>query len=81
MAHNLLSAAIDNHIHHGNELDFDLRRIIWHRVIDLNDRSLRKIVVGLGGKTFGFPREDRFDITAASEVMAILALARDHDDL
>ena len=81
IAHNLLSAAIDNHIHRGNDLDLDLRRIIWHRVMDMNDRALRKIVVGLGGKTFGFPREDRFDITAASEVMAILALARDYEDL
>ncbi|MHA2620485.1 MAG: formate--tetrahydrofolate ligase [bacterium JZ-2024 1] len=81
MAHNLLSAAIDNHIYYGNSLDFDLRRIIWHRVVDLNDRALRKIVVGLGGRTFGFPREDRFDITAASEIMAILGLARDYTDL
>jgi formate--tetrahydrofolate ligase len=81
IANNLLSAALDNHIHRGNLLDFDLRRVIWHRVMDMNDRALRKIVVGLGGKTSGFPREDRFDITAASEVMAILSLSRDYEDL
>ena len=80
-ANNLLSAAIDNHIYHGNELGIDQRQIIWRRVMDMNDRSLRQIVVGLGGKTQGVPREGGFDITAASEVMAILCLAKDQQDL
>jgi formate--tetrahydrofolate ligase len=80
-ANNLLSAAIDNHIYHGNELGIDQRQIIWRRVMDMNDRSLRHIVVGLGGKTQGVPREGGFDITAASEVMAILCLAQNQADL
>lgn len=75
VAHNLLSALIDNHIHHGNALRLDSRRINWKRVIDMNDRALRDIVVGLGGTANGFSREDGFDIIAASEVMAILCLA------
>jgi formate--tetrahydrofolate ligase len=80
-AHNLLSAAIDNHIHQGNELDIDPRRITWRRVMDMNDRALRNIVVGLGGPSQGVPRETGFDITAASEVMAMLCLAEGLDDL
>ncbi len=75
VAHNLLSALIDNHIHHGNALRLDSRRINWKRVMDMNDRALRDIVVGLGGTANGFSREDGFDIIAASEVMAILCLA------
>src|SRR5580658_4387506 len=71
LAHNLLSALIDNHIHHGNELGFDLRRVAWKRVMDMNDRALRDITVGLGGPGNGFPRQDGFDIVVASEVMAI----------
>jgi formate--tetrahydrofolate ligase len=81
LAHNLLSALIDNHIYHGNELGFDVRRIAWKRVVDMNDRALRDIVVGLGGSANGFPREDGFDIVVASEVMAIFCLARSLDDL
>ena len=80
-ANNLLSAAIDNHIHQGNALRIDSRRIIFKRVIDMNDRSLRHIVVGMGGKVNGFVREDGFTITVASEIMAILCLAHDLDDL
>lgn len=80
-AHNLLSAIIDNHIHHGNELGIDPRRITWRRVVDLNERALRQIVSGLGGKVNGVPRESGFDITAASELMAILCLATDLDDM
>ncbi len=80
-ANNLISAAIDNHIYHGNEIGIDPRQIVWRRVMDMNDRSLRHIVVGLGGKTQGIPREGGFDITAASEVMAILCLAEDARDL
>ena len=80
-ANNLLSAAIDNHIFHGNKEDIDQRQIIWRRVMDMNDRSLRNIVVGLGGKMQGIPREGGFDITAASEIMAILCLAYDIKDL
>ncbi len=80
-AHNLLSAMIDNHIQQGNELQIDPRQIIWKRVVDLNDRALRSIVVGLGGKAHGMPREDGYMITVASEVMAILCLAEDLDDL
>lgn len=80
-AHNLLAAAIDNHIYWGNELDIDQRRISWRRVVDLNDRALRSVIVGLGGPGNGFPREDGFDITVASEVMAIFCLARSLDDL
>jgi len=81
LAHNLLSALIDNHIYHGNELGFDVRRIAWKRVVDMNDRALRDIVIGLGGRTEGIPRETGFDITAASEVMAILCLADGIADL
>ncbi|RMF46767.1 MAG: formate--tetrahydrofolate ligase, partial [Deltaproteobacteria bacterium] len=80
-ANNLLSAVIDNHIHHGNELGIDPRRVLWRRVMDMNDRSLRHIVLGLGGPGQGLPREGGFDITAASEVMAMLCLAEDVADL
>lgn len=80
-AHNLLAAVLDNHIHHGNELKIDVRRVVWKRVLDLNDRALRNIVIGLGGKTNGVPRESGFDITVASEIMAILCLANDFADL
>lgn len=80
-AHNLLSALIDNHIHWGNELEFDQRRIVWRRVMDMNDRALRQITCALGGPNNGFPRQDGFDITVASEVMAIFCLARDLKDL
>lgn len=80
-AHNLLSALLDNHIHQGNELNIDTRNITWKRVLDMNDRALRNIVVGLGGKTQGVPREDGFDITVASEIMAILCLATSLKDL
>ncbi|MCJ8143011.1 formate--tetrahydrofolate ligase [Ancylobacter sp. A5.8] len=80
-AHNLLAAAIDNHIYWGNALDIDPRRINWRRVIDLNDRALRSVVVGLGGAANGYPREDGFDITVASEIMAIFCLARSLPDL
>ncbi|HZM07078.1 MAG TPA: formate--tetrahydrofolate ligase [Methylocella sp.] len=81
LAHNLLSAMIDNHIHHGNELGFDVRRIAWKRVVDMNDRALRQITVGLGGVGNGFPREDGFDIVVASEIMAIFCLATSIKDL
>jgi formate--tetrahydrofolate ligase len=81
LAHNLLSALIDNHIHHGNELRIDVRRITWKRVMDMNDRALRDITVSLGGPSNGFPREDGFDIVVASEVMAILCLATSMADL
>ena len=80
-AHNLLSAALDNHLHFGNALGIDPRRVVWKRVIDMNDRSLRNVVAGLGGPLHSMPRETGFDITAASEVMAILCLANDPDDL
>ena len=80
-ANNLLSAMIDNHIYWGNELDIDIRRIVWRRVMDMNDRALRQITASLGGVANGFPREAGFDITVASEVMAILCLARDLEDL
>jgi len=80
-AHNLLAALVDNHLHHGNALALDSRRVLWRRVIDMNDRALRDIVIGLGGQREGVPRETGFDITAASEVMAILCLATDIDDL
>jgi formate--tetrahydrofolate ligase len=80
-AHNLLSAMIDNHIHWGNALGLDVRRIVWKRVIDMNDRALRQIVQSLGGVGNGYPRESGFDITVASEIMAILCLAEDLDDL
>ncbi len=78
---NLISAILDNHIFQGNKLGLDPRQVVWRRVMDMNDRSLRKIVLGLGGKMQGIPREGGFDITAASEVMAILCLANDMDDL
>jgi formate--tetrahydrofolate ligase len=81
LAHNLLSACLDNHIHHGNALDIDLRRIAWKRVVDMNDRALRDITVGLGGPGNGFPRQDGFDIVVASEVMAILCLSTGLRDL
>lgn len=80
-ANNLLSAMVDNHIHQGNELGIDARSIVWKRVLDMNDRALRQVVVGLGGKVNGFVREDGFMITVASEVMAILCLADDIEDL
>lgn len=73
-ANNALSALLDNHIHQGNELGIDPRRVIWKRVVDLNDRALRNVIVGLGGPMQGVPREDGFDITVASEIMAILCL-------
>lgn len=80
-ANNLLSAMIDNHIHQGNELNIDVTNIVWKRVLDMNDRALRKTVVGMGGKINGIPREDGFMITVASEIMAILCLANDLEDL
>ena len=80
-AHNLLSAMIDNHIYWGNDLDIDARRVVWRRVMDMNDRALRDIVVNLGGVSNGFPRQTGFDITVASEVMAILCLSNDLADL
>ncbi len=81
LANNLLAAAIDNHVHHGNTLDIDVRRITWKRVMDMNDRALRDITVGLGGPANGYPRQDGFDIVVASEVMAILCLASSLADL
>jgi formate--tetrahydrofolate ligase len=81
LANNLLAALIDNHVYHGNELDFDVRRITWRRVLDVNDRALRQLTVGLGGPANGFPREDGFDIVVASEVMAIFCLATSLKDL
>jgi len=81
LANNLLAALIDNHIYQGNQLGFDLRRISWRRVVDVNDRALRQIVIGLGGTADGVPREDGFDIVVASEVMAILCLANSLADL
>ena len=80
-AHNLCATLIDNHLHHGNELGIDTSRILWPRVLDLNDRTLREVAIGLGGAVNGLAREERFDITAASEVMAILTLATDYADL
>ncbi|RKD24705.1 formate--tetrahydrofolate ligase [Ammoniphilus oxalaticus] len=80
-AHNLLATLIDNHIFQGNELNIDSRQIIWKRVLDMSDRALRNITIGLGGRNHGIPREDGFDITAASEIMAILCLAEDLKDL
>ena len=77
-AHNLLSAMIDNHIYWGNDLDIDTRRVVWRRVVDMNDRALRKITASLGGISNGFPREAGFDITVASEVMACLCLSLIH---
>lgn len=80
-ANNLLAAMIDNHIQQGNALGIDPRRVTWHRCVDMNDRALRNIVIGLGGHSHGIPREDHFDITVASEIMAIVCLARDLPDL
>ena len=80
-AHNLLASLLDNHIHHGNVLEIDPRRVFWRRVLDVNDRALRHVVIGLGGALEGVPRETGFDITAASEVMAALCLAEDAEDL
>lgn len=80
-AHNLLAAVIDNHIQQGNALDIDVRRIVWKRVLDLNDRALRHVVIGMGGKPHGVPRETGFDITVASEMMAILCLADGLEDM
>ena len=80
-AHNLLAAVVDNHLQQGNELKIDSRRVVWKRVLDLNDRALRNVIVGLGGKINGVPRESGFDITVASEMMAILCLAKDFADL
>ena len=81
VTHNLLSALIDNHIYWGNQLEFDTRRVTWRRVVDMNDRALRSIVTSLGGVSNGFPRESGFDITVASEIMAIFCLAKDLEDL
>ncbi|MGA1240573.1 MAG: formate--tetrahydrofolate ligase, partial [Ilumatobacteraceae bacterium] len=80
-AHNLLSAMVDNHLHQGNELDLDVNNITWRRVMDVNDRSLRNMIIGLGTKEDGVVRQTGFDITAASEVMAILALAKSKEDM
>ena len=80
-AHNLLAASLDNHLHHGNKLKIDHRRIVWNRVLDLNDRALRQAVVGLGGPSNSIPRQDTFSITAASEIMAIFCLSNDINDL
>jgi formate--tetrahydrofolate ligase len=80
-ANNLLAALIDNHVHHGNPLGIDPRQVLWKRALDMNDRALRNIVVGLGGRSHGVPREDQFQITVASEVMAILCLAEGIEDL
>ena len=79
-AHNLLAAMLDNHLTQGNALELDVRRILWKRVLDMNDRALRRLVIGLGGTAHGVPRESGFDITVASEIMAILCLARDLQD-
>src|SRR5690606_12179598 len=81
VADNLLAALIDNHIQHGKALGLDPRRIVWKRALDMNDRALRQVIIGLGGKQNGTPREDGFDITVASEIMAILCLAQDLHDL
>ncbi len=80
-AHNLLAALVDNHIHQGNELEFDVRRTVWRRVVDMNDRALRNVVVGLGGTAHGVPRETGYDITVASEIMAILCLSTSLADM
>ncbi|MFT5153708.1 MAG: formate--tetrahydrofolate ligase, partial [Planctomycetota bacterium] len=80
-AHNLLAATIDNHLHFGNELGIEPSKVLWPRVIDMNDRALREVVLGLGGKTHGVPRQSGFDITAASELMAMLCLAENVEDL
>ncbi|MGA1146681.1 MAG: formate--tetrahydrofolate ligase, partial [Candidatus Nanopelagicales bacterium] len=81
LANNLLAALIDNHIHHGNALGIDVRRVTWKRVVDMNDRALRDITIALGGPGNGYPREDGFDIVVASEIMAIFCLATDLEDL
>ncbi|MGW8271307.1 MAG: formate--tetrahydrofolate ligase, partial [Burkholderiales bacterium] len=81
LANNLLAAMLDNHIHHGNELGIDVRRVQWRRVVDMNDRALRDVVVSLGGPGNGYPREDGFDIVVASEVMAIFCLSTSLEDL
>src|SRR5437773_1433437 len=81
IAHNLLAALVDNHIYFGNQLGFDIRRPMWRRVLDMNDRSLRSIVNGLGGTANGFPRETGYDIVAASEIMAILCLSTSLNDM
>src|SRR5258705_6527715 len=81
LANNLLAAMLDNHIHHGNELGIDVRRIAWRRVMDMNDRALRDITVSLGGPGNGYPRQDGFDIVVASEVMAIFCLSNSLEDL
>lgn len=80
-ANNALAAIIDNHLQHGNQLNIDPRRIVWKRAVDMNDRALRHVMVGLGGPAHGVPREDGFDITVASEIMAVLCLSKDIDDL
>ena len=80
-AHNLLAAMLDNHIHQGNELNIDVHSITWKRVMDMNERALRDIVIGLGGKANGVPRQSGFDITTASEIMALLCLSTDRADL
>jgi len=80
-AHNLLAALVDNHIHHGNELGFDVRRPMWRRVVDMNDRALRNVIIGLGGLAGGVPRESGYDITVASEIMAILCLSTSLEDM
>lgn len=80
-AHNLMAAVVDNHLHKGNPLGFDINNVFWNRVMDMNDRALRQIVIGLGGHNNGVPRQSSFDITAASEIMAILALAENFSDL
>ena len=81
VANNLLAALLDNHVHHGNALGIDVRRVTWKRVLDMNDRALRDITVSLGGPGNGYPRQDGFDIVVASEIMAIFCLATDLDDL
>ena len=81
IANNLMAALIDNHIHQGNALNIDTRKVVWKRVVDMNDRQLRHIVCGMGGKASGVPREDGFDITVASEIMAVLCLASGLSDL
>jgi formate--tetrahydrofolate ligase len=81
LANNLLAAMVDNHIHHGNELGMDVRRVTWRRVVDMNDRALRDVVVSLGGTANGYPRQDGFDIVVASEIMAIFCLATSLKDL
>src|SRR5688572_5434780 len=81
LANNLLASLIDNHIHQGNKLGFDVRRVAWRRVVDVNDRALRDITIGLGGAANGFPRQDGFDIVVASEIMAIFCLATSIRDL